>query len=50
MGFPIFMKNGSFFLPGVMWAKMSPEGLMGLGVGVEACYAEAHSGEGRSGM
>ena len=23
MGFLIFMKKGSFFLPGVMWAKVS---------------------------
>ena len=31
MGILIFLQKGSFFLPGVMWAKFRVEGL-GLGV------------------
>ena len=30
MGFLLFMKKGSFFLPGVMWAKFRGLGFSGL--------------------
>ena len=32
MGFLIFMKKGSFFLPRVMWAKLRGEGLLIMGL------------------